>query len=697
MPSNSTNSFTDAEKALVGDLPAISDIVADLTPQLGGPLDAQGYSVTDVGALTEAVNTVGASGATEALDTSLYGVHEITMDQNCTFTFTNPPTSGISGSFVLYLDGAFTPTFPGTVTWETGEPTYATPLTYVFQTLDAGTTWSGNGIVSSPKNNLSAIIAPAVGNDGTEGYSIGSRWIDTVLSTEYICFDITTGAAVWTDITGAGGDVATSGEVDTGTDNVKSISPLALAGSALQTKVDGIEALATADQSAAEVVVTPAGNLASVEVQAALTELQGDIDALVSGAAFQGTWNASTNTPTLVSSTGTAGHFYTVSVTGTTSLDGITTWGVGDSVWFGGGVWNEVNNVSDHGTFSGLADDDHPQYELKTAINQDGMVLDGTTLNGATCPDSVGVSIAGDIDIRAKINFADYTPATTETIAAKWEATGDQREWRWSVTATTMQLSISTAGTDTVSFASTVSLGSVETDGTTIEVRVTLDVNDGGATPGSVCTFYTRNDGGTWVQLGATVAGAVVAIFDSTALVTVGAHSNTVATEVANGRIMSVELYSGIAGTLAASPRFDHPSVLQQPFDDAQANTWTITGSAVTWGNGTTALKSVPSYVPVDTVTALGNLGATETLDFANPKQTGTLDANCTFSFTGATAALNTIVLTLTEDGTGSWTITTPTVANTPGAINATALKATLITIYYDGADYWWLTSATET
>ena len=94
---------------------------------------------------------------------------------------------------------------------------------------------------------------------------------------------------------------------------------------------------------------------------------------------------------------------------------------------------------------------------------------------------------------------------------------------------------------------------------------------------------------------------------------------------------------------------------------------------------------------------SLGNLGASETLDFANPKQTGTLDADCTFSFTGATEALSTIVLTLTQDATGSRTVTTPTVANTPAAINSTASKSTLIKIYYDGADYWWLTLATET
>ena len=45
---------------------------------------------------------------------------------------------------------------------------------------------------------------------------------------------------------------------------------------------------------------------------------------------YQGAWNASTNTPTLASGTGTGGYYYIVSVAGTTELDGIDEWAVGD-------------------------------------------------------------------------------------------------------------------------------------------------------------------------------------------------------------------------------------------------------------------------------------------------------------------------------------------------------------------------------
>lgn len=54
---------------------------------------------------------------------------------------------------------------------------------------------------------------------------------------------------------------------------------------------------------------------------------------------YLGTWNASTNSPTLVSSTGGNGGYYQVSTAGTTTLDGISSWAVGDFVFFNGSVW----------------------------------------------------------------------------------------------------------------------------------------------------------------------------------------------------------------------------------------------------------------------------------------------------------------------------------------------------------------------
>lgn len=71
-----------------------------------------------------------------------------------------------------------------------------------------------------------------------------------------------------------------------------------------------------------------------------LSQLPASIKA---GLVFKGTWNASTNTPTLVSSVGTANDYYVVSVAGSTNLNGITTWAVNDLVIYNGSVWQKVS------------------------------------------------------------------------------------------------------------------------------------------------------------------------------------------------------------------------------------------------------------------------------------------------------------------------------------------------------------------
>ena len=71
-----------------------------------------------------------------------------------------------------------------------------------------------------------------------------------------------------------------------------------------------------------------------------------ELPAAVLGAlSYQGTWNASTNTPTLTSSVGTKGYYYVVDVSGNTNLNGITDWVIGDWAIFNGSVWQKVDNT----------------------------------------------------------------------------------------------------------------------------------------------------------------------------------------------------------------------------------------------------------------------------------------------------------------------------------------------------------------
>ena len=83
---------------------------------------------------------------------------------------------------------------------------------------------------------------------------------------------------------------------------------------------------------------------------------QGQVTNVSTGAVpntYQGTWNASTNSPTLTSSVGVAGYYYIVSVAGSTTLNGISSWAVGDWVAFNGSVWQKIAGTST-GTFANL-------------------------------------------------------------------------------------------------------------------------------------------------------------------------------------------------------------------------------------------------------------------------------------------------------------------------------------------------------
>ena len=91
-------------------------------------------------------------------------------------------------------------------------------------------------------------------------------------------------------------------------------------------------------------VITNGGGT-SQSVLDTLTSLQSQITALFGFVNYKGTWNASTNTPTLVSSVGTKGDYYVISVTGSTNLNGITTWTQGDWAIFNGTAWEKVDNT----------------------------------------------------------------------------------------------------------------------------------------------------------------------------------------------------------------------------------------------------------------------------------------------------------------------------------------------------------------
>lgn len=63
------------------------------------------------------------------------------------------------------------------------------------------------------KNNYTATSDPVVTNDDSEGYDVGSVWINITTDTWFACTDNTTGAAVWVSTAAGGGIISVNGDV----------------------------------------------------------------------------------------------------------------------------------------------------------------------------------------------------------------------------------------------------------------------------------------------------------------------------------------------------------------------------------------------------------------------------------------------------------------------------------------------------
>jgi hypothetical protein len=145
----------------------------------------------------------------------------------------------------------------------------------------------------------------------------------------------------------------------------------------------------------------------------------------VEGLTYQGTWNAETNTPILESGEGTTGDFYIVNTAGTTDLDGVTDWQVGDWAIFEGGAWIKVDN-HDIQAYTTVKDES-TQLPKRSVLKFTG--------TGVTATDEAGETV---------VNIEGNIPTTNYGLFAQ---TGDSV----AVTATTTETTIINGGVGTLS------------------------------------------------------------------------------------------------------------------------------------------------------------------------------------------------------------------------------------------------------
>lgn len=104
---------------------------------------------------------------------------------------------------------------------------------------------------------------------------------------------------------------------------------------------------------------------------------------LVGSVVYQGSWDANANSPALSNGSGSQGQYYVVGTAGTTSLDGIGSWAVGDWVISNGTTWEKVENLTPITTVVGrIGDITLAQADITGLTTTDSPTFDGLTTTG---------------------------------------------------------------------------------------------------------------------------------------------------------------------------------------------------------------------------------------------------------------------------------------------------------------------------
>jgi len=209
------------------------------------------------------------------------------------------------------------------------------------------------------------------------------------------------------------------------------------------------------------VVITPSGNQSSATAQAAIDELQTDIDtrevasnkgtasgyasldgsakvpigqlpdSVVGSVQYQGTWNAATNMPTLSDGSGTKGQYYVVSVSGSTTIDGLSNWNAKDWIISNDTpVWEQVDNtesvVSVAGKTGVVTLDTDDVSEAANLYYTEARVDANTNVAANTAK----VSAGGSIDTHSDVDVTTSSPTAGQALkfngtSSKWEPFDD--------------------------------------------------------------------------------------------------------------------------------------------------------------------------------------------------------------------------------------------------------------------------------
>jgi hypothetical protein len=128
---------------------------------------------------------------------------------------------------------------------------------------------------------------------------------------------------------------------------------------------------------------------------------------------YKGAWNANTNFPVLTSSVGTNGFYYVVTTAGTTNLNGITDWQIGDWAIFNGTVWQKIDQTNTVTSVNGQTG----AVSVGTVTSVAMTVPTGLSISGTpiTTSGTLALTLAAGYSIPTNVNQTNWTTAYTQT------------------------------------------------------------------------------------------------------------------------------------------------------------------------------------------------------------------------------------------------------------------------------------------
>jgi hypothetical protein len=240
---------------------------------------------------------------------------------------------------------------------------------------------------------------------------------------------------------------------------------------------------------------------------------------------------------------------------------------------------------------------------VRVGDNRTHLYIPGIADGRSATPDSAGLSITGDIDIRFDVRPITWRPVITAPFISKWSnSVANQYAWTFYLnTDGTLRFAFSPTGAAGAILFRTSTVAVPASSGR-LAVRVTLDVNNGAA--GHTVTFYTAPDiNGSWTQLGSTVVTAgTTSIFDNALDVSIGAAADGGYTFANTGwqemKVYAAQIRSSIGGTIVANPDFTELSDPEVPFVDSAGRTWTTYPTASVIDTSVRGTGATMDWVP---------------------------------------------------------------------------------------------------